>query len=850
MNYSGKIFTAAAALVLCCSNIFAQEQNPQDTTAAPKPAISENAPMFRSEGEPRLYYIRDVNVHGVQYLNPEILKSSAGLIAGDSVYLPSNFISNAISRLWSQRFFSDVKIGAEIEGDSLDLEVFLKERPRVYNWEFEGISKGKKKDLLEKLKLKRGSELSDYVIDKNKKLIHNYWAEKGFRNTEVDVRIDNDTLRPGQAVTVTFLIDRKEKVKIGKINFVGNEQFNDKRLRRTFKKTHQKGINIFRATKLKRKEYEEDKENLLDYYNSRGYRNAVIVKDSIYPINDKRIGISLTVDEGRKFYYRNVSWLGNSVYDTKTLNDMLGVVKGTAYDRKSLHKQLGIGRETNPEEMSVSSLYQNSGYLFSQIEPQEVVVGEDSVDLIIKVYEGKQARVNDVNFTGNYRVDDKVIRRELYVRPGELYDRSMLMATLRQLSQMQHFDPEKLQPNIVPVSNELVDLSFPLEEKASDKFEVSGGWGSGMFVGSVGVQLNNFSIRNLFKGNEWRPYPSGQNQQLAIKGQTNGTYYKAISLNFTEPWLGGRKPNSLTIGLYYSDETNAYYFTQKGTKHFRTIGVSAGIGRRLSWPDRYFTLYNEISYQAYNLKDWDNFLVQNGTSNIIQFKTVFGRNSVDQPIYPRQGSDFSISLSLTPPYSLFDGKNYADPNMSNEDRYRWIEFNKWLLKGKWYYPLSANRKLVLMTGVEFGYLGSYNKNKPSPFEGFDVGGDGMTGYNVYGVDIIKVRGYENGGLTPYSTNSNTYARVYNKYTVEVRYPFIMQPSSTIYGLVFAEGGNGFATWKDFDPFSIKRSVGVGIRLYLPIVGMLGFDWGYGFDNQVGSSKRHGGELHFMMGQEF
>ena len=342
----------------------------------------------------------------------------------------------------------------------------------------------------------------------------------------------------------------------------------------------------------------------------------------------------------------------------------------------------------------------------------------------------------------------------------------------------------------------------------------------------------------------------GYDLQLVIKGQTNGTYYKAISLNFTEPWLGGRKPNSLTIGLYYSDETNAYYFTQKGTKHFRTIGVSAGIGRRLSWPDRYFTLYNEISYQAYNLKDWDNFLVQNGTSNIIQFKTVFGRNSVDQPIYPRQGSDFSISLSLTPPYSLFDGKNYADPNMSNEDRYRWIEFNKWLLKGKWYYPLSANRKLVLMTGVEFGYLGSYNKNKPSPFEGFDVGGDGMTGYNVYGVDIIKVRGYENGGLTPYSTNSNTYARVYNKYTVEVRYPFIMQPSSTIYGLVFAEGGNGFATWKDFDPFSIKRSVGVGIRLYLPIVGMLGFDWGYGFDNQVGSSKRHGGELHFMMGQEF
>ena len=824
-------------------------QGPATAVDTTKKAGVPDAPIA-DYNAPKRYIVNKVTVSGVKFLDPEIIANTSGLHKGDTIMLPSDYISSAMRKMWSQRYFSDVRILAEPVGDSVNFEIYLQERPRVFKWNIVGVNKSEKSELIDKkLKLKRGSELSEFVINTNSDAIKKYFDEKGFQNAEVSVEQVNDTT-VHNAVNVTFVVNKKSRVKIGKISFEGNEVFSDKRLRKTFKKTHQKGINIFRATKLKRKEYEEDKENLLDYYNSRGYRNAVIVKDSIYPINDKRIGISLTVDEGRKFYYRNVSWLGNSVYDTKTLNDMLGVVKGTAYDRKSLHKQLGIGRETNPEEMSVSSLYQNSGYLFSQIEPQEVVVGEDSVDLIIKVYEGKQARVNDVNFTGNYRVDDKVIRRELYVRPGELYDRSMLMATLRQLSQMQHFDPEKLQPNIVPVSNELVDLSFPLEEKASDKFEVSGGWGSGMFVGSVGVQLNNFSIRNLFKGNEWRPYPSGQNQQLAIKGQTNGTYYKAISLNFTEPWLGGRKPNSLTIGLYYSDETNAYYFTQKGTKHFRTIGVSAGIGRRLSWPDRYFTLYNEISYQAYNLKDWDNFLVQNGTSNIIQFKTVFGRNSVDQPIYPRQGSDFSISLSLTPPYSLFDGKNYADPNMSNEDRYRWIEFNKWLLKGKWYYPLSANRKLVLMTGVEFGYLGSYNKNKPSPFEGFDVGGDGMTGYNVYGVDIIKVRGYENGGLTPYSTNSNTYARVYNKYTVEVRYPFIMQPSSTIYGLVFAEGGNGFATWKDYDPFSIKPSVGVGIRLYLPIVGMLGFDWGYGFDNQVGSSKRHGGELHFMMGQEF
>ena len=440
MNYFGKIFTAAAALVLCCTNIFAQEQNPADTAASAKPAFPEDAPILRQDGAQKLYYIRDVNIHGVQYLNPDILKSSAGLIPGDSIYLPSNFIANAISRLWSQRFFSDVKIGAEIEGDSLDLEVFLKERPRVNNWDFEGISKGKKKDLLEKLKLKRGSELSDYVIDKNQKLIKAYWSEKGFRNTEVSTRITNDTLRP-QMVNVTFLIDRKHKVKIGKINFTGNEQFKDKRLRRTFKKTHQKSINFFRGTKLNESDYENDKDLLIDFYNSKGYRNATIVSDSIYPISDKRLAIDLDISEGNKYYIRNVSWVGNSVYETDDLQRMFGVNKGDTYDKKSMHKRLGIGKETDPEAMSVSSLYQNKGYLMSQIEPAETIIGPDSIDIEVKVFEGKQFTINEVGITGNQRVDDEVIRRELYTRPGELYDRSLLMQTIRTLGSMGHFNP-------------------------------------------------------------------------------------------------------------------------------------------------------------------------------------------------------------------------------------------------------------------------------------------------------------------------------------------------------------------------------------------------------------------------
>ena len=752
MNYFGKIFTAAAALVLCCTNIFAQEQNPADTAASAKPAFPEDAPILRQDGAQKLYYIRDVNIHGVQYLNPDILKSSAGLIPGDSIYLPSNFIANAISRLWSQRFFSDVKIGAEIEGDSLDLEVFLKERPRVNNWDFEGISKGKKKDLLEKLKLKRGSELSDYVIDKNQKLIKAYWSEKGFRNTEVSTRITNDTLRP-QMVNVTFLIDRKHKVKIGKINFTGNEQFKDKRLRRTFKKTHQKSINFFRGTKLNESDYENDKDLLIDFYNSKGYRNATIVSDSIYPISDKRLAIDLDISEGNKYYIRNVSWVGNSVYETDDLQRMFGVNKGDTYDKKSMHKRLGIGKETDPEAMSVSSLYQNKGYLM---------------------------------------------------------------------------------------------------------FNIAGGWGSGTYVGSVGITLNNLSIKNFFKKGAWRPYPMGQNQRLSLSAQTNGTYYKAFALSFTDPWLGGKKPNSFTISAHFSEQNNAYYVWQKSTQYFRTYGLAAGLGKRLNWPDPYFTLYGEASYERFSLKNWNTFGMTNGAANLLSLKFVFARNSVDQPIYPRRGSEFSASVQFTPPYSLWDGKDYKKlaelanstdskvADKANQERYRWVEFHKWQFKAQWFQALTKNSNLVLMLKAEMGYLGNYNKYKVSPFERFEVGGDGMSGYNIYGIDIISMRGYEDGALDP----TNDYSVAYNKYTAEIRYPVILKPSSQIYVLGFLEGGNAFDSWKKFSPFKIKRSAGFGVRLYLPVVGMLGIDWGYGFDSPAGQSGKSGSQFHFVMGQQF
>ncbi|MEG0807039.1 MAG: outer membrane protein assembly factor BamA [Alistipes sp.] len=846
MNYFGKVFTAAALLVLGYSSIFAQELQPSDTTAVAKSAFPEDAPVLRRGDKQTLYYIRNVNINGVQYLNPDILKSSAGLIAGDSVYLPSNFISNAISRLWSQRFFSDVKIGAEIEGDSLDLEVFLKERPRVYNWEFEGISKGKKKDLIDKLKLKRGGELSDYVIDKNKKLIKIYWAEKGFRNAEVEARIDNDTLRP-QAVNVTFVVDRKNKIKIGKINFNGNTQFSDKRLRKTFKKTHQKSINIFRGTKLNEADFVTDKESLIDFYNSRGYRNATIVRDSVYPIDEKRLGIDLEVTEGNKYYIRGVAWVGNSIYETDELQRMFGVKKGDTYDKKSMHKRLGIGKETDPEAVSVSSLYQNDGYLMSQIEPAETIIGPDSIDIEVKVFEGKQFTINEVGVTGNQRVDDEVIRRELYTRPGELYNRSLLMQTIRTLGTMGHFNPEAIMPDIKPVSNELVNVNWPLEEQASDQFNVAGGWGSGTFVGSVGITLNNLSLKNFFKKGAWRPYPMGQNQRLSLSAQTNGTYYKAFSFSFTDPWMGGKKPNSFTFSAHYSDQNDAYYVWQKSTQHFRTYGIAAGLGKRLNWPDPYFTFYAEANYERYNLKNWSSFVMTNGSANLLSLKLVFARNSIDQPIYPRRGSEFSASVQLTPPYSLWDGKDYSRKDMSEQDRYRWIEFHKWQFKAQWFQALSSNSNLVLMAKAEMGYLGSYNKHKVSPFERFEVGGDGMSGYNIYGIDIISMRGYEDGALDPVTEN---YACAYNKYTVELRYPVILKPSSQIYVLGFLEGGNGFDSWRSFSPFKIKRAAGFGVRLYLPVVGMLGIDWGYGFDAPAGQNTKSGSQFHFVMGQQF
>ena len=555
-------------------------ENPDDNFVAP-----ENAPYLDSK-TPKLYHIRKVNIHGVKYLNHDILRSASGLVPGDSVYLPGPFIQNAANRLWMQRYFEDIQIGATIEGDSLDLEVMLKERPRVMNWKVGGVPKSKSADLVTELKLKRGHELSDYVIDKNIKLIKKHFSDKGFRNCEVTASVEPDSVIK-QGVNVTFDVVKNDRVRIGAITFEGNKDIESKRLERAFKKTHKVSYKFWQQTKLMDKDYEEDKELLIDFYNSKGYRNAHILSDSIYQIDNKRLGIHIALNEGNKYYIRNVNWVGNSRYETDHLQKLLAVKSGDVYDKKSIHKRLGIGKEMNPDDMSISSLYQNEGYLVSQIEPAEVIVGPDSLDLEIRVFEGKQFTINNVGISGNMRVDDEVIRRELYTRPGELYNRSLLMQTIRTLAAMQHFNEEAIMPDIKLVQGaaDLVDINWPLEEKASDQFNIAAGWGSGTFVGSVGITLNNLSMRNFFKKSAWRPYPMGQNQRLSISGQTNGTYYKALSLSFSEPWLGGRKPTSLTISGHLSESNDAYYVWQTPTTFFRSYGAAIGIGTRLNWPD-------------------------------------------------------------------------------------------------------------------------------------------------------------------------------------------------------------------------------------------------------------------------
>lgn len=798
--------------------------------------------------EPKTYVIGNMKSEGLRSLNGQLLINTTGLQVGDSIVIPSDRLSSVTRRLMDQRHFSDVRTQTVFRGDTVDITFVFAERLRVKNWEYKGTKGSEAKDLQEKLRLRRSGELSDFTVMSALDGIKLFYDEKGFRNATVEVIVTPDSLQDN-FVNVVFDISRNKKVRIGNILIEGNENIDAKKLIRSFEKTKKVSINFFNDTKFNQENFNADKENLLAYYRSKGYRDAIIVDDSLFKIKDNRLGIWIKVQEGKKYYFGDIEWIGNAKISTEYLKQMLGMKRGDVYDSETMGHRLGniMGKMG---EQSVASLYRDDGYLAFAIEPIERVRG-DTVDVEVRIVEGKQFRINNVDFEGNTRTNDHVIRRELDTRPGELYSQTLLIRTYQRLAQMGQFDAESFAtPNIQPnFQNQTVDIGYQLKEVSKDQFELSGGFGGGMFIASVGVNFTNVSLRKFFDPKSWRPYPAGDNQTLSVKFQSNGVYYLAGSIGFTEPWLGGKKPTSLSVNLYASRQTDAWVWGATPTGYFETFGASVGIGKRLNWPDPFFYMQFGATFQTYNLDNYDGFLMRNGSSNIFALQFTFGRNSIDDPVgYSTRGSDLSFSLSLTPPYSLFDGKDYSKP-MTDNQRYQWIEYHKWKFNARWFFPLTPDNKLVLMVRAQLGYLGSYNKNKPSPFEGFQVGGDGLTGYNLYGVETVGLRGYSNNSLTPYA-GSGIYASIYSKFTAELRYPIVKTGGTLVYGLVFAEAGNAFRTVEEYKPFSLKRAVGVGLRIFLPVLGMLGVDWGYGFDPVPDApGKPSGSQFHFTMGMQ-
>jgi len=793
--------------------------------------------------EPVKYEIASLHIKGVKFLETNVLANLSGLSVGKKIEIPGDDIAKAIKKYWKQGLFSDVKIVADsIIGTKAYLSIHLTERARLGEFSFNGLRKGEEKDIIEKIEIKKGLQVTEDLLNKIRYIIRNHFIEKGFLDVTVEFDQHIDPATPNK-VKLTIVVDRKERVKIKEVEIEGNNAFTDKRVERSMKKTKEKALrNFFRTKKFNEKEFEADKEKLIAFYNKRGYRDARITADSTRHISSKRMIVYITVFEGQKYYFRNITWVGNTKYTTMQLSKALGIKSGDLYDQEMLEKRL-----YNAED-AVTSLYLDNGYLFSNIDPVEVSNINDSIDIEMRVYEGRQARIDEVAVIGNTKTYEHVVRRELRNRPGDLFSKRDIIRSVRELAQLGHFDPENIEPTPIPnQANGTVDLNFNLTEKANDQLELSGGWGAGMFVGTLGLRFNNFSARNLLKGKAWRPVPSGDGQSLALRAQTNGRYYQAYSITFIEPWLGGKKPNSLSVSFYHTIRNNSNFFTNESNKWMKISGVSVGIGRRLKWPDDYFTLYNEASFQNYNLRDWYGyFLYSNGHSNNLSFTTSLGRNSTDQPVFPRTGSQFTLSLQMTPPYSLINGRDYTV--LSDAEKYKWIEYHKWKYKSSWFITLVGN--LVLHTKGEFGYLAYYNRDiGPSPFEGFDVGGDGLSGYSIYGIEPIGLRGYANSSLTPVVNNSRS-GNIYDKFTFEFRFPFVLKPAATVFGLAFVEAGNCWFDFTTFNPYDFKRSAGVGLRAMLPMFGLLGVDWGYGFDEIPGQPGANRSQFHFVIGQPF
>ncbi len=828
----------------------------QDTVPAERPVAVSRQNILVDYSAPKTYVVGDISMEGIKYLSKNQLFSVLGISSGDTIKVPSEDVSQAVKRVWLQGAAAD--IGFYIDsivptGDTAYFRLALQELPRVLKWEYRGVRNGERDELKEKLNLRRGGQLSEYVKESSIEVIKKFYKEKGFLNVDVDILEERDSIIKN-AIKVTFDVHRGDKVKIREITYDGNDELSKFKLDKSMKKTKDKSwYNFFNSKKFHEDEYDHDKVTLIEAFNELGYRDAKILQDSIYYFEDGRMGIHFDIDKGKKYYFRNITWTGNSEYTEEQLNSVLKIDKGAVYDVVTMEKRLFGGDKDN--DFTVSKLYRDNGYLFFNVTPVELNIDGDSVDVEMRMVEGKPATFNNIIINGNTITNEKVVRRAVFTRPGYLFRQTDFERSIREIASMGNFDAEAAADpskgySIIP--NQLtntVDISYNVEEKSNSQLELSGGWGGGMFVGTLGVSFNNFSTANFFRKECWKPVPLGDAQQLAFRYQTNGKYYTALTASFVEPWLFGKKPTQLSFSAYYTKQTNSYfsylYNYLNSDQYMEVYGASIGLGNRLEWPDNYFVLYNQLGWQSYKLQDWNSyFIYSTGISHNISYNISLTRNSTDQMLYPRSGSDFTLGLQVTPPWSMMK-KGWRDidyNSLSVQEHYNWIEYNKWTFKGAVYTKLVGD--LVLMTRAQFGYLGYYNRNWGySPFEGYMVGGDGMSGYNIYGSDIISLRGYENYSLTP--TKNGAYSgNVYDKFTVELRYPVVMEPSSTIYVLAFLEGGNCWSSIQEFNPFHIKRSAGVGARIYLPVVGMLGIDWGYGFDARSDKSQ-----FHFVIGQQ-
>ncbi|WP_455097883.1 BamA/OMP85 family outer membrane protein [Prevotella jejuni] len=843
-------------------------------------------PDITYSGTPKTYKLAGLSVTGIDGYEDYVLTGISGLSVGQELEVPGTAITDAVKRYWKHGLFSDVSISADsIVGDNIYLKIHLAPRPRISTINYNGLKKTEREDMEKKLGLVKGGQITPNMIDRAKILAKKYFEDKGYKNAEVFIRQRDDVAAKNQVI-LDIDVDKKEKLKVRTITIDGDNQLGDKKIKGSFlskgafTKTHEAGklANILKSKKFTPERWAEDKKNLITKYNEYGFRDAIITKDSVWNVDPKHVDIYVKVDEGKKYYIRNIKWVGNTVYSTDYLSRLLDMKKGDVYNQTYLNKRL------SQDEDAVGNAYWNNGYLFYNLQPTEVNIVGDSIDLEMRITEGQQAHINRVKINGNDRLYENVVRRELRTKPGDLFSKEALQRSARELASMGHFDPEAINP--VPEPNYedgTVDINYNLKQKSNDQVELSLGWGQTGVIGRVGLKLNNFSMANLFRKNRDHRgiMPIGDGETLSLGAQTNGTYYQSYNAQYSTNWLGGKRPIQFSVGMSYSKQTdvssnyynsgymnnynnyrygygnynyNSYENYYDPDKYVKLLSVYAGWGKRLNWPDDYFTLSLQLQYQRYMLRNWRYFIMSNGSANNLNLNIALNRTSTDNQLFPRRGSDFSVSLTITPPWSKWDGKDYAhlatdrnSPTYSQEqqEKYRWVEYHKWKFKARTFTALTSGQKcFVLMTRVEFGLLGSYNKYKKSPFETYYMGGDGMSGYSTgYAEETVGLRGYENGSLTPYGAEGYAYSRM----SLELRYPFLLG-NTTIYGLGFVEAGNAWTETSKFNPFDMKRSAGLGVRIFLPMVGMMGIDWAYGFDKVFGT--KGGSQFHFILGQEF